>query len=258
MKTNIEELQKQLKQAQEDIIALRKQLQQMEKLATIGILAASVAHEINNPLGAILTSSQMLLMEIEDEEQVISLETVEEGAKRCKIIVRSLLEYARPSKGEFTNVYLEQALKDTLLLVRHQLEQNNIILKEEITFLKPIRGDSNKLKQVFTNLLINAKDAILDARKEKPELKRGNIIIKAIQEDKKVRIMITDDGCGIALENQEKIMEPFYTTKGVGRGTGLGLPIISEIIKEHNGELQLESEIGKGTTFSVILPIIEF
>jgi signal transduction histidine kinase len=211
-----------------ELIHTQKQLIQAEKLATVGTLAGGVAHEINNPLAAILTNAQMLSMDATREDEKESLKLIEDAAKRCRTIVQKLMVYSRKPQGsrEIKEVDLEKALNNSLSLLNYQLTQDNI--KVNTTFQnKPfiVKGSQNELEQVFTNLLLNAKDAI------KHKKKSGQIDISVTKQDKYITIKIKDDGIGISKEHISKIFDPFFTTKDVGKGTGLGLSICQSIIE---------------------------
>jgi signal transduction histidine kinase len=234
-----------------ELIHTQKQLIQAEKLATVGTLAGGVAHEINNPLAAILTNAQMLSMDATREDEKESLKLIEDAAKRCRSIVQKLMVYSRKPQGsrEVGDVDLEKVLNNSVSLLNYQLSQDNIKLNT-IFKNKPfiIKGSQNELEQVLTNLILNAKDAI------KHRKKSGNIDISMSREDGKIIIRVKDDGTGIPKEHINKIFDPFYTTKDVGKGTGLGLSICQSIIEEHKGSIAAESEEGKGSTFTVVLP----
>ncbi|OYT41275.1 MAG: hypothetical protein B6U86_02710 [Candidatus Altiarchaeales archaeon ex4484_43] len=245
LEERIEERTRQLKEAQEQLI-------QSAKMATIGTLAGGIAHEINNPLGAILTNTQMLLMEVEDPDQRESLKLIEEGTRRCRDIVNTLLKYSRkPELDEFKSINLNDVINDACNLLQHQLNNENIKIKKEYTKIPDIEGNANELQQVFTNLILNARDAIKRIRKA------GEIIIRTYQEDKSVVAQVIDNGCGIPKENINKIFDPFFTTKDVGEGTGLGLAIAYKVIEKHNGRIDVSSNVGKGATFTIKLPKVE-
>jgi len=230
-------------------IRLEEQLQQREKLSSIGLLAAGVAHEVNTPLTGVSSYTQMLLgMLPETDPKHALLQKVRRQAERATNIVNNLLNFSRTgSATEFTEVYVDRVLDDTLQLLEPQLLQNQIqIVRAYDEGSPPVIGNSGKLQQVFTNLLLNARDAIPDG---------GRITISTIpSEDHSLVIEITDSGIGIAPENVAKIYDPFYTTKGIGSGTGLGLAVSYGIVQEHSGHIAVESAPGRGTTFRITLP----
>lgn len=242
LEKKVEERTRQLKEAQEQLI-------QSAKMATIGTLAGGVAHEINNPLGAILTNTQMLLREVEDPDKRESLELIEEGTRRCRDIVTALLKYSRkPEVDEFKPLNLNDIIDDACNLLQSQLSKENIKIERELSEIPSISGNANELPQVFTNLILNARDAIKRVKG------RGKITFRTYGENEVVVVEVTDDGCGIIDENINKIFDPFFTTKDVGEGTGLGLSIAYRIIEKHNGEIKASSNVGEGTTFIIRFP----
>ena len=229
---------------------LEEQLQQREKLSSIGLLAAGVAHEVNTPLTGVSSYTQMLLgMLSETDPKHALLLKVRRQADRASNIVNNLLNFSRTgSATEFNDVNVNRVLDDTLQLLEPQLRRNQIqLVRAYDPDLPPVYGNAGKLQQVFTNLILNARDAI-------PEGGRVSIFTALNEEDDVVLIEIADTGIGIASENVAKIYDPFFTTKGVGRGTGLGLAVTYGIVQEHSGHISVESAPGKGTTFRITLP----
>ncbi|HEX8476107.1 MAG TPA: ATP-binding protein [Pyrinomonadaceae bacterium] len=237
----------------EDVTArvrLEEQLQQREKLSSIGLLAAGVAHEINTPLTGVSSYTQMLLGMIADKDPKHALlEKIRRQADRATGIVNNLLNFSRTgSVAELTEVDVNRVLDDTLQLLEPQLRQSQITIERVYNEELPRAfGNAGKLQQVFTNLLLNARDAIPDG---------GQITLRTTTgaEDDSISIEIADTGIGIAPENVARIYDPFFTTKGVGRGTGLGLAVTYGIVQEHSGHLNVQSAPGKGTTFRITLP----
>jgi two-component system NtrC family sensor kinase len=230
-------------------IRLEEQLQQREKLSSIGLLAAGVAHEVNTPLTGVSSYTQMLLgMLPEADPKHALLQKVRRQAERATNIVNNLLNFSRTgSATEFGEVDIHRVLDDTLQLLEPQLRTNQIEIVRTYQEEQPlVFGNSGKLQQIFTNLLLNARDAIPNG---------GEIKISTANDgNKSLVIEIADSGIGIAPENVAKIYDPFYTTKGVGRGTGLGLAVSYGIIQEHSGHISVESTPGRGTTFRISLP----
>ena len=211
-----------------------------------------MAHEINNPLAAILTNAQMLYMDATKDEEKESLKLIEEATKRCRSIVQKLMVYSRKPLGgrEVAEVDLEKALNSALSLLSYQLTQENIKVNTKLVNAPfVIQGSQNELEQVFTNLLLNAKDAIRHLKKS------GQIDISITKHDNQIIIKIKDDGIGIPEERISKIFDPFFTTKDVGKGTGLGLSICHSIIEQHKGTIAVESKEGQGSTFVITLPV---
>ena len=230
-------------------IRLEEQLQQREKLSSIGLLAAGVAHEVNTPLTGVSSYTQMLLgMLPEADPKHALLQKVRRQAERATNIVNNLLNFSRTGGAtEFAEVDIHRVLDDTLQLLEPQLRSNQIeIVRAYPKDQQLVFGNSGKLQQIFTNLLLNARDAIPNG---------GNIRISTTNGDNDSLIIeIADSGIGIAPENVAKIYDPFYTTKGVGRGTGLGLAVSYGIVQEHSGHISVESIPGRGTTFRITLP----
>jgi len=241
------------------------QLIQSEKMSAIGQLAAGVAHELNNPLGGILGYAQFTLEKLrkntlqkttakEIESYIRYVGDIELQARRCKTIVQNLLRFSRSSRTvEFDEVSINQALEQTLSFVEHQLRISQIELEVDMAANLPnIQGNTGQLQQVFTNLIINA----MHASSPGSSIKITTRYCPALGEfGGTVELAVVDCGHGIARENLKKIFEPFFTTKEVGKGTGLGLSVSYGIVKEHGGEITVESEAGRGTTFTVIIPV---
>jgi PAS domain S-box-containing protein len=229
-------------------IHLEEQLQQREKLSSIGLLAAGVAHEVNTPLTGVSSYTQMLLgMLPETDPKHALLQKVRRQAERATNIVNNLLNFSRTgSATEFNELDIGEVLDDTVQLLEPQLRRNQIEVVRDYDSVAPrVFGNSGKLQQVFTNLLLNARDAIPAG---------GRITIRTEAVDHSVLVEVIDTGIGIDPENVAKIYDPFYTTKGVGRGTGLGLAVSYGIVQEHSGHISVESAPGRGTTFRITLP----
>lgn len=232
-------------------LKLEEQLQQREKLSSIGLLAAGVAHEVNTPLTGVSSYTQMLLgMMPENDPKHALLEKVHKQTERASNIVNNLLNFSRAGGStEFTELNLNRIMEDTIQLLEVQLRRSNVELaKSYEDSLPAIHGNASKLQQVFTNLILNARDAMPDG---------GKISLETRMTDAGVEITVSDTGEGITPENLGKIYDPFFTTKEVGKGTGLGLAVSYGIIQEHSGEIKVESHIGEGTTFRLIFPAAE-
>ena len=236
----------------EDVTArvrLEEQLQQREKLSSIGLLAAGVAHEINTPLTGVSSYTQMLLGMLADTDPKHALlQKIRRQTDRATGIVNNLLNFSRTGGAtEFAEVNLSRVLDDTLQLLEPQLRQSRVEIEREYEQDLPrVYANAGKLQQVFTNLLLNARDAIPDG---------GRITLRTAASDRDaVTIEVADTGIGIAPENVARIYDPFFTTKGVGRGTGLGLAVSYGIVQEHAGHIAVESAPGRGTTFRITLP----
>lgn len=236
---------------------------QAEKMATIGLLAAGVAHEVNNPLTSISGFAEGIkrrLSKIENKD-VAGLEDIEDYAatilkecRRCQGIVQALLTFSRPKSSPFSPLDLNVVVGDTLKLLQHnilRIKDREINLRLDLCESLPlIYGDESQLKQVMLNLLINARDAVEEAGGE------GSITIRTMKAGKDmVQLAVEDTGCGIPQENMGKLFEPFFTTKNVGRGSGIGLSTCYGIVKEHCGEIIVCSQVGNGSHFVVKLPV---
>lgn len=230
-------------------IRLEEQLQQREKLSSIGLLAAGVAHEVNTPLTGVSSYTQMLLGMLPDTDPKHALlQKIGRQADRAVNIVNNLLNFSRTGDAtEFVELDVNRVLDDTIQLIEPQLRRNQIEIARSYESNAPcVIGNAGKLQQVFTNLLLNARDAIPDG---------GRITLKTTSSrDDSLVVEVSDNGIGIAPENVAKIYDPFYTTKGVGQGTGLGLAVSYGIVQEHSGHISVESAPGRGTTFRIALP----
>ena len=260
LEKKVEERTKQLKEAQAKLI-------QTEKMCAVGQLAAGVAHELNNPLGGIMGYAQYALekiahrkgKEISEEELSVYaqyLSDIEAQSKRCKGIVQNLLKFARSSsKADFEILDLNLVLSDTLMFVQHQLAMGKVKLLQNLSLDIPkVSGNAGMLQQVFTNIILNA----IQVMPNGGELLVFTRSIDFEEEFRKgVEVCFSDTGCGIPEESIDKIFEPFFTTKKVGQGTGLGLSVSYGIVKEHKGEIKVKSQVGKGTTFTILLPTAE-
>ena len=245
-----EELEKKVDERTRQLQETQAQLVQAEKLATIGTLAGGVAHEINNPLTAVLTNAQILKMSAQGDD-LESLSLIEEGAKRCQAIIQKLMKYARkPAEPQIReNVDVNKVVANMAAFLEYQLRQDNIqLITEGKVPIGSVKGNANELEQVVTNLVLNAKDAIKQTNHE------GKVVVRTFEENGSVGFVVSDNGVGIPSENLPKIFDPFFTTKEVGKGTGLGLAISHGIIQKHNGRVAVDSEYGKGTTFTITLP----
>ncbi len=226
---------------------LERRLVQADKLSSIGLLAAGVAHEVNTPLAVISTYAQMLAKQVsEDEQKSKILEKIAKQTFRASEIVNSLLNFSRTSPTEFADVDLSRVLRETLNLIEHQLKTSGIQVRAGLADSLPlVRGNAGKLEQVLLNLFLNARDAMPDG---------GTLSVRSWGEAGFVHIEVADTGQGIAPEHLSRIYDPFFTTKGVKKGTGLGLSITYGIVQEHNGIIEVESQVGTGTRFRLEFP----
>jgi len=264
MKMVLEEIEK----ANLHLKETQAQLAQADKMASLGMLVAGIAHEINTPMGAINSMHDTVVRAIDklkntihaqfDEERFRQTSlaatlkiiddanrTIKSGTERVTNIVKRLRSFARLDEAELKTVDIHEGLEDTLTLIHHDIK-HDITVKRDYGDVPPIACFPGQLNQVFLNLLVNAKQAIKG---------KGEITIVTYTKEEKAFIRIADTGSGISNENLSRVFDPGFTTKGVGVGTGLGLAICYKIVQDHRGEITVESELGKGTAFTVILPM---
>lgn len=232
------------------------QLMQAEKMSSIGVLAAGVAHEINNPLNSVAGYAEALLRRFRDSPDLAVdprledfqgyLNVIIREAYRCKGVIDGLLSFSRKSDGTISSVDVNDLMQEVLELLRHKSRYDKVTIDFDGCADPPVvKGDAAALRQVFLNLVLNAVQAI-----DGP----GLVAISTAVKGDEVVVRVRDTGSGIAPETLDQIWNPFFTTKSVGQGLGLGLAVSYNIVKKHSGEVQVETEIGKGTLFSVRLP----
>jgi two-component system NtrC family sensor kinase len=264
----IKQLIKELEEAKQILEQTRAQLTQSEKMASLGSLMAGIAHEINTPIGAVASMHDTLFRtfeklkdfiqtgcpdnlkqhsEITSAFQIIedSYNVIIQGTERVINIVRRLKNFARLDEHELKTVDIHEGLEDTLTLIHHELKHGITVIKDYGN-IPPISCFPSQLNQVFLNLFINSKHAMKN---------KGTIKIQTLAEGDKVKIVIKDNGSGIPKENLRKIFDPGFTTKETGIGAGLGLSISHQIIQDHRGDIKVESQLGKGTKFTIVLPV---
>jgi polar amino acid transport system substrate-binding protein len=227
---------------------LERKLIQSEKMAGIGTLAAGIAHEIRNPLTIINTSTHLLREEIigKTEEGEDLFQQIEGGIKRMQTIVNTLLDFTRPALREFEFVDLRNLIEQVLVLEGKTISTQNIDLRADLRETPKILGNLDSLKHIFLNLLINAVQSMPEG---------GTLGIRTYQEDKRVKVEISDTGIGILEESLPRIFDPFFTTKEPGEGTGLGLAIVHSQIEEMGGTIRVDSKPELGSTFTVEFPL---
>ncbi|HYY70313.1 MAG TPA: ATP-binding protein [Terriglobales bacterium] len=232
-------------------VALEAQLSQADKMSSIGLLAAGVAHEVNTPLAVISSYAQMLAKQLTgDERKSALLEKITRQTFRASEIVNNLLNFSRTSGTEFSEIDINRVIQDTLALLEHQFKTARIEVRRDLSEgLPTVQGNAGRLQQVFLNLFLNAKDA----------MPGGGRLTVATANGAGVSVTVSDTGSGIAPENVNRIYDPFFTTKmspqqGQNRGTGLGLSVTYGIIQEHAGKIRVESQPGAGTTFYLEFP----
>jgi signal transduction histidine kinase len=235
-----------------DRVRLEEQLQISEKMASIGLLAAGVAHEVNTPLTGISSFTQMLLEGADPSDpKTALLEKIERQTFRAAKIVNGLLNLSRPgtSSSERIDVDLNAVITDVFSLLEHQFAVARIKVRKELAPAgAPVLGIEHQLQQVFLNLFLNARDAMP---------RGGWLSVVTRTTASSVAVEIADTGSGIPSEQLARIYDPFFTTKSIGRGTGLGLSITYGIVREHDGTIHCDSAVGQGTRFTVTLPLAE-
>ena len=228
---------------------MEEQLTQTEKLTSLGLLAAGVAHEVNTPLAVISNYIQMLAKQMpEGDPRHTIIDKIVKQTFRASEIVNNLLNFSRTGPGELADVDLNRVVEETLSLVAHPLRASQIQVVKQLTEgIPPVRGSANKLQQVFLNLFLNARDAMPSG---------GMLEVRSAAHNGSVEVEVADTGNGITREHINKIFDPFFTTKTSGRGTGLGLSVSYGIIKEHAGKIDVRSTPGRGTSFHVEFPAV--
>ncbi len=240
-----------LKKTEAEKRDLEEKAKQASHLATIGEMAAGIAHEVNNPLTGVLGFSEVLMRKDLPEAIRKDVEIIHRGAQRAASILNRMLTFARQRKAERTFTSINEIIETTLELRAYEMETNNIRVSRHLNPLLPgTMADATQLQQAFLNIVMNAEMAIRDAHRA------GNIWVGTETANSAIRITFKDDGVGIPPENMGKIFDPFFTTREVGKGTGLGLSVCHGIIAEHGGRIHAESEPGRGTSFNVELPIV--
>ena len=243
-------LEQKVEQRTEELRKTQNQLLQSEKMASLGKLAAGVAHEINSPLTGILTYSSLLFKAKQNEDpEKEDLEVIVNETNRCKTIVKGLLDFARQTEPQRAWSDINEVIDKSINLISHQAGIQNVKIEKKIKpDLPKIMIDPGQIQQVFINILLNAIEAMPQG---------GILTVSSGIEGQMAVIGFADTGIGIPEENLPKIFDPFFTTKKIGKGTGLGLSVSYGIIERHQGKLGVKSQLGQGTTFTVKLPIKE-
>jgi two-component system NtrC family sensor kinase len=226
------------------------QLIQSRKMAAIGTLTAGIAHELNNPLNNASLTTEAMIDEFDDWDKDTKLKMLRDiytQLERAGSTVANLLDFTRRDEELFEELSINEVLNRTLKLVTNEINLNVIELELELgSNLPRVKGNHHNLQQVFLNLFLNAIQAMPEG---------GKLLLRSFTSDNSVQVDVSDSGVGILKDNLERIFEPFFTTKEVGKGTGLGLSVSYGIIEKHHGTIHVKSDVGKGTTFSIILPI---
>jgi two-component system NtrC family sensor kinase len=251
-----EELEKRVQEKTDELKRIHQQIIQIEKMASLGKLSATVAHELNNPLEGILTYAKLISKQLSKnaggeaaKEAVEELNLIIRETERCGNIVKNLLLFSKKQAGEFTLIHLKEIINKSVQLVKHHFHISNIQFQEiyedeDIMIL----CDANQIEQALIALFVNSAEAMPEGGAMKIEVfsdsSAGECFLK-----------LTDTGCGIAAEDLPHIFEPFYTTKKEGKGVGLGLSVVYGIIERHSGKISVSSTVGRGTEFSIMFPM---
>jgi PAS domain S-box-containing protein len=240
-------------------IQAEQQMAHASKMATLGEMSAGVAHELNQPLTVIKTGINLILRKIINNQPIseetlkILAEEIDAQVDRASRIINHMREFGRKTEIHKAAVQVNEAIRGMVTVIGKQLELRKIKLFLDLDPELPrILGDKNRLEQIFINLALNARDALDDL-----SIAEKIIRIHSFFENNWVKIDFTDNGCGIPKENQEKIFEPFFSTKGVGQGTGLGLSVSYGIIRDYQGQIQVNSRMGSGTSFILQFPALK-
>ncbi|MDH3588535.1 MAG: ATP-binding protein [Gammaproteobacteria bacterium] len=239
-----------LKDRDKDLERVNLALVQSEKMAAFGQLGAGIAHEVKNPLAGILGYSQLALRKLADDSPLRKhLEIIEKETRRCTEIITNLLKFARQEKAEQKKININDVVKDALNIVDHQLSINQVAIEKLLAAELPlVYANANQLQQVLMNFAVNAQQAM--------DGEPGSLTVSTSVIDREhIEIRVSDTGPGMPADVCDKIFEPFFTTKPAGEGTGLGLSVSYGIIRDHGGEVVVESEVGQGTSFIVTLPV---
>jgi len=265
-----ETLEERVRERTEDLRRTQAQLVQSEKMASLGMLVAGIAHEINTPLGSLHSTHDTLFRAADKLRELVEHELPEEARANPRLktlfgvmsdardvvrtstgrvdgIVKRLKSFARLDEAELKEIDLHECIEDTLVLLHHELEGTRLV--KSYAELPRITCFPGQLNQVLLNVILNARQAIAEG---------GEITVTTTREGDRARIDIRDDGVGIAPEALGRVFDPGYTTKGVGVGTGLGLAIAYRIVRDHRGDIRIASEPGKGTTVTITLPFVSF
>jgi signal transduction histidine kinase len=247
--TKLEQALSEVRAKNDELAMMTQQLWQASRLATVGELAASIAHELNNPLATVSLKLETLASQLMAEsDKLRSVQIIADEVERMGNLVGNLLQFSRRSHRQVSTLYVRREIDSSLELIEHHLRTHNIeVIRDYSPEMHAIQADRQQLRQVFLNLLTNAADAMKDG---------GTLTVKVnlSPDESRVRIEFADTGGGIEAGNLEKIWDPFFTTKPEGKGTGLGLAICRRVIEEHQGSIAIESELGRGTKIIIELP----
>jgi two-component system sensor histidine kinase HydH len=242
---HLEKSYAQLKEQADLILEIEEQLRRADRLSALGELSAGMAHEIRNPLGSIRGTAEILQDGIEPSDPRYEFTRILiKEVDRLNRVVQNFLDFARPAEKERSAVDVGLLLREVLTLTRLHAQKNGVKIELEVGETPPVQANPEQIKQAFLNLILNALQAMPDG---------GTLTLAAETEEDRLRLRLSDTGQGIPQENLERVFNPFFTTRS--NGTGLGLAITHRIIQGHGGRMEVESRVGEGTTFTVILPV---
>jgi len=243
-----ENLERKVEERTRDLERAQHQIMHQEKMASLGLMAAGIAHEIGNPLTSISSLTQLLKRRLKDETNLHYLTTIMKNIERISRIVRELVDFSRPSHYEPRMTDVNEVARAAVGIVKYDSRSKQIQFHLELSpHLPRVYLVADQLLQVFINILFNAVDAMEKCGRD--------LVIRTARRENSIMIQIKDTGCGIPASDLNKIFEPFYTTKEVGKGTGLGLSVSYGIIQNWGGQIQVDSTVGHGSTFTIILPL---
>jgi signal transduction histidine kinase len=249
LSTSFNDMAGELKERESSLKKAQHALVQSEKMAAVGTLSAGLAHEVKNPLSAVLGYAQLSKRKLDQPEALLKhLDTIENETRRCNEIIGNLMQFSRQEKGEHEQISVNEVVEKSMAIVDHQLGLKSVEIKSELADELPdISGNANQLQQVIMNLMINAQQAMGE--------EGGTVSLATLIEDDSLLITVSDTGPGIEPDIAAKIFEPFYTTKPAGQGTGLGLSVTYGIIQDHGGDISVKRSESGGAKFVVALPL---
>ena len=249
LSTSFNDMAVELKEREESLQGAQEALIQSEKMAAVGTLSAGLAHEVKNPLAAVLGYAQLSKSKLDQPEALLKhLDTIESETRRCNEIIGNLMQFSRQEKGEYSQILINDVVQKSMAIVDHQLSLNNVTIKSDLAENLPnITGNANQLQQVLMNLMINAQHAIGDGG--------GTVEVATLRKGRSVFLTVSDTGPGVPEEVAAKIFEPFFTTKPAGEGTGLGLSVTYGIIQDHGGDILVTRADSGGAKFVIKLPV---
>jgi two-component system NtrC family sensor kinase len=249
-------LEREVENKTRDLRLAQAQVVRSEKLSSVGLLAAGVAHELNSPLMGILTFAQLVSRRVANDPRMKKdLQVIIQQTERCATIIRQLLDFSRETPSEKKSMDIHVVLEQALALVEHQAFYHDIEIRRDFDrSAPPLLMDAGQMQQVFLNLLVNAGEAMASGGCMSISTRAVASAAVANAADE-IHVVFSDTGIGIPQENLHKIFDPFFTSKEVGRGTGLGLAVSYGIIERHGGKINVESAVRKGTTFTIVLPV---